>query len=53
MTEFEAEMERLLALDDAVRMYLSHLWEFEQGVGDGREMDEWRERLQALTSEVE
>ena len=51
---FEAEMERLLALDEAVRMYLSHLWEFEQGaVTSGSGVEHWRDCLDALTSEVE
>ena len=55
MSELDIEMrrfenQRFRALDMAVRNYLSHLYAFEQGAGDGRDMDYWREQLEILTS---
>ena len=50
MTAFETEMERLLLLDDAVRIYLSHLAAYEQGAEhDGAFVDYWRAELERLT----
>jgi hypothetical protein len=52
MTDFEAEMSRLCALDMAVRNYLSHLYAFEQGSEhDETPMNYWREELDMLTSD--
>jgi hypothetical protein len=51
MSDFEAEMNRLVELDMAVRCYLSHLAAFEQGSEhDGRPVEYWREQLELLTS---
>ena len=51
MTEFESEMQRLVYLDDAVRMYLSHLYAVEQGAQDDEgPVDHWREQMEILTS---
>ena len=51
MSEFEAEMRRMLDLDMAVRNYLSHLYAFEQGaVHDETPMLYWREQMDLLTS---
>jgi hypothetical protein len=51
VTGFEAEMQRMLDLDMAVRNYLSHLYAFEQGaVHDEVPMMYWREQLEVLTS---
>ena len=50
MSEFADEMKRLNDLDDAVRIYLSHLAAFEQGAEqDGRYVDYWRDELERLT----
>ncbi len=52
MSELDAEMERLGELDMAVRMYLSHLYAFEQGAeDDGPLVEHWREQLELLTSD--
>ena len=51
MTEFETEMQRLLLVDDAVRIYLSHLAAFEQGAEhDGSYVEHWRGELERLTA---
>ena len=51
MSEFDAEMRRMVDLDMAVRQYLSHLYGFEQGVlEDGPGMEQWREQLELLTA---
>ena len=50
MSEFETEMQRLLLVDDAVRIYLSHLAALEQGAEhDCRFLDYWRAELERLT----
>jgi hypothetical protein len=50
MSEFEAEMQRMVELDMAVRMYLSHLAAFEQGAEhDGAFVEHWREQMELLT----
>lgn len=50
MTDFEAEMQRFVDLDLAVRNYLSHLAAFEQGAErDGAYVEHWREQLELLT----
>ena len=49
--EFEAEMNRMVELDMAVRSYLSHLAAFEQGAEhDGAYVEYWRDQLEMLTS---
>ena len=51
MSEFEAEMQRLVELDDAVRMYLSHLCAAERGSQyDEGPVSHWREQMEILTS---
>jgi hypothetical protein len=51
MTDFEAEMARMVELDMAVRNYLSHLAAFEQGAEhDESPMLYWRDELEMLTS---
>ena len=51
MTDFEAEMARMVELDMAVRNYLSHLAAFEQGAEhDETPMLYWRDELEMLTS---
>ena len=51
MSEFDAEMRRMVDLDMAVRQYLSHLYGIEQGVlEDGPGMEHWREQLELLTA---
>jgi hypothetical protein len=51
MSEFEAEMQRMLDLDLAVRNYLSHLYAFEQGAEhDETPMMYWRDQLEMLTA---
>jgi hypothetical protein len=52
MSDFEYEMQRLLELDTAVRMYLSHLWAVEQGVEeDAGVIDRLRDELGRLTED--
>jgi hypothetical protein len=51
MSEFEAEMQRMLDLDLAVRNYLSHLYAFEQGAEESEmSMLYWRDKMETLTS---
>jgi hypothetical protein len=51
MSDFEAEMDRLIELDMAVRNYLAHLAAFEQGAEqDETFLQYWRDELEMLTS---
>jgi hypothetical protein len=52
MSDFEAEMQRLLELDTAVRNYLGHAWSVEQGAEeDDGTVDLLRDELSRLTED--
>ena len=52
VTTLDAELARLMEVDEAVRSYLSHLWAFEQGAElDGTFVEYWREQLERLTDD--
>ena len=51
MMRLDDELQRLMDLDEAVRVYLSHLYALEQGAEhDERYVMHWREQLELLTS---
>jgi hypothetical protein len=52
MSALDAELDRLMQVDNAIRCYLSHLWAFEQGAEeDGTFVEYWREELERLTND--
>jgi hypothetical protein len=51
MSEMEAELDRLMDLDLAVRCYLSHLAAIEQGAQyDQDPLGRWRDEMERLTN---
>lgn len=51
MSDLDGEVRRLIALDLAVRNYLSNVYALEQGDdADESAVDAWREQLELLTS---
>lgn len=52
MSALDAEVQRLMDVDEAVRSYLSHLWALEQGAEhDETFVEYWREELERLTND--
>ena len=52
MSDLDTELQRLMDLDEAVKCYLSHLWEAEQGaaVPDGQAIQYWLDRIGELAA---